>query len=87
MARGADTGREMRERLGYYQRLGCCGKYFACRRSSGSMRETKRPFFWNYWRGADRKGMKLNQERKIKLGGKAPPPNLNARWNLLCNIF
>ena len=33
MAREADTGREMRERLGYYQRLGCCGKYFACRQS------------------------------------------------------
>ena len=45
MARRADTGREMRERLGYYQRLGCCGKYFACRQSSGSMRETKRLFF------------------------------------------
>ena len=83
MARESDTGREMRERLGYYQRLSCCGKYLAC----SSTNETKRMFFWNYWRGADRKGMRLNQQKKIKLGGKAPPPNLNARWNLLCNIF
>ena len=86
MAREADTGREMRERLGYYQRLGCCGNYFAGRRSCSSMTETK-CFFWNYWRGADLKGMKLNQQKKIKLGGETPPPNLDACWNFLCNIF
>ena len=45
MARGADTGREMRERLGYYQRLSCCGKYFACRHSYSSTTRTKRLFF------------------------------------------
>ena len=41
MATEADTGREMRERLGYYQRLGCCGNYFAGRLSGSSMTETK----------------------------------------------
>ena len=41
MATEADTGREMRERLGYYQRLGCCGNYFADRLSGSSMTETK----------------------------------------------